>query len=77
MSRAFVKEEDEETLNSMADGALRKKREEWLRIQEAKLERLLGLPEGKIDPATREKWLSEIRADIDRTRRELGLPDRG
>jgi hypothetical protein len=76
-SRAFVKEEDEEILNVMADGALLKKREEWLRIQEAKLGRLLELPEGKVDGATRERWVREIRADIARVRRELGLPTKG
>jgi hypothetical protein len=65
MSRAFVKEADEE-LASYREGASHdKKTLEWVKIQEKKLDFLMNDPHGKsIDPAKREKWIAEARAAI-------------
>ncbi|MDR3280707.1 MAG: hypothetical protein LBT23_09345 [Synergistaceae bacterium] len=65
MSRAFVKEEDEEFASYREDSSHDKKTLEWLRIQEKKLDFLLNDPKGKaIEPAKRDKWIQEARAAI-------------
>ncbi len=72
MSRAFVKEDDGELASSRDDAVHIKKMQEWLRLQEKKLDMLLNDPKGQaIDAAKREKWIVEIRSDIDRARAEL------
>lgn len=74
MSRAFVKEDDGELASFRDDDAHEKKTLEWLRLQEKKLDMLLNDPKGKaIDPEKRERWISEIEADINKARAELGI----
>ena len=64
MSQAFVRH-DEETEAFKGDLENLKKLREWLKIQEKK-RAALESPESaaKIDPATREKWLREVIADM-------------
>jgi hypothetical protein len=70
MSRAFVKEADEETVSFRDDISRDKKTAEWLRIQEKKLDFLLNDPKGRaIDPAKREKWIREAREAVASARR--------
>ena len=71
MSQAFVRH-DEETEAFKGDLENLKKLRDWLKIQEKK-KAALESPESvaKIDPATREKWLREVVADIEKTRVEL------
>ncbi|MDR1651139.1 MAG: hypothetical protein LBR87_05070 [Synergistaceae bacterium] len=65
MSRAFVKETDEELASYREDESHGKKTAEWLRIQEKKLDFLLNDPKGQsIEPAKREKWIKEAREAI-------------
>ncbi|ACZ18813.1 hypothetical protein Taci_0577 [Thermanaerovibrio acidaminovorans DSM 6589] len=72
MSRAFVREEDEDLLNQRYDEAYVKKRSEWLRIQRKKLAFLTSDPKAEeIDPKTRERWIEQTREDIERTQEEL------
>jgi hypothetical protein len=72
MSRAFVREEDEDLLNQRYDEAYVKKRSEWLRIQRKKLAFLISDPKAEeIDPKTRERWIEQTREDIERTQEEL------
>ena len=74
MSRAFVREEDEDLSNLRYGAEYRRKREDWLRIQEKKRDFLLKDPKAAaLDPATRQKWLQDTEEDIRRTREELGL----
>ena len=74
MSRAFVREEDEDLSNLRYGAEYRRKREDWLRIQEKKRVFLLRDPKAAaLDPATRQKWLQDTEEDIRRTREELGL----
>lgn len=74
LSRAFVKEEDVEMTHLKEDRSYRKKLEEWLAIQEKKLDTLLNDPKSeKIDPERRRKWIEDTRADILKTQKELGL----
>jgi len=72
MSRAFVREEDEDLLNQRYDESYVKKRSEWLRIQRKKLAFLTSDPKAEeIDPKTRERWIEQTREDIERTQEEL------
>jgi hypothetical protein len=71
MSQAFVRhDEDTEAFKGELENL--KKLRDWLKIQEKK-KAALESPESvaKIDPATREKWLREVIADIEKTRGEL------
>lgn len=73
MSRAFVKEDDGERGNAVADIQFREAKVEWLRIQQKKLDTLLNDPKSqKIKPETLSRWIEETRADIEKTKRELG-----
>lgn len=72
MSRAFVKEDDERG-KIVSDLEYRKKKQDWLRIQEKKLEKLLQVSASeKVDAETLERWIKETKDDIEKTRRELG-----
>ena len=74
LSRAFVKEDDGEQASLRDDDAHARKTLEWLRLQEKKLGLLLNDPKGQaIDAQKRQKWIAEIRADIEKTKAELGL----
>ncbi|MBQ9881846.1 MAG: hypothetical protein IJM42_04440 [Synergistes sp.] len=73
MSRAFIKEDDGERGNAVADIQFREAKVEWLKIQEKKLETLMSGPKSKkIPPETLERWISETKADIEKTKKELG-----
>ena len=53
MSRAFIKEDDGERGNAVADIQFREAKVEWLKIQEKKLDTLLNDPKSKrIKPET-------------------------
>lgn len=72
MSRAFVREEDEDLLNLKYDESYVKKRSDWLEIQRKKLAFLTSDPKANsIDPSTRERWITQTREDIQRTEEEL------
>ncbi|MDR3354702.1 MAG: hypothetical protein LBO21_06660 [Synergistaceae bacterium] len=74
MSRAFVKEDDEELSGFRYDEIHNKKTLEWLRIQEKKLDFLLNDPKGSaIGTAKRDKWIMEIETAIAAAKEELGL----
>ena len=61
MSRAFVKEEDEELTSYREDSSYDKKTLEWLKIQEKKLDFLKNDPKAlEIEPAKRGRWIREI-----------------
>ncbi len=76
MSRAFVKEDDEERGNLVSDIQFREGKTEWLKIQEKKLETLLNDPKSKkIKPETLKRWIKETQSDIEKTRKELGYED--
>ena len=76
MSRAFVKEDDGEQGNLISEIQQREGKIEWLKIQEAKLEKLINDPKSKkIKPETLERWISETREDIKKTKDELGYTD--
>ncbi|MCE5202298.1 MAG: hypothetical protein LLF78_07285 [Synergistaceae bacterium] len=76
MSRAFVKEDDEERGNLVSDIQYREKKMEWLKIQEKKLDTLLNDPKTKkIKPETLERWIRETQEDIAKTRKELGYEE--
>ena len=65
MSRAFVKEADEELAAYREDSSHGKKTLEWIRIQEKKLDFLLNDPKGiAIEPAKRERWIKEAKEAI-------------
>lgn len=73
MSRAFVKEDDGERGNAVADIQARESKVEWLKIQEKKLEVLLHDPKSKkIPPEKLERWIKDTEADIEKTKKELG-----
>ncbi|MDR1509417.1 MAG: hypothetical protein LBS53_07235 [Synergistaceae bacterium] len=75
MSRAFVKEADEELAAFRDDSSHSKKALEYLKLQEKKLDFLLNDPKGmKIEPQKREKWIKEVREAIDAARVEMGKP---
>jgi hypothetical protein len=60
MSRAFVKEDDEELTSYREDSSHDKKTLEWLKIQEKKLDFLKNDPKAlAIEPAKRERWIQE------------------
>lgn len=76
MSRAFVKEDDGERGNAVADIQYRDGKVEWLKIQEKKLDTLLNDPKSKkIKPETLERWIRDTKEDIKKTRKELGYED--
>lgn len=76
MSRAFVKEDDDERGNIVSDIRHREKKIEWLKIQEKKLDKLLNDPASKkVKRETLERWIKETREDIDKTREELGYEE--
>ena len=62
MSRAFVKEDDGERGNAVADIQFREAKLEWLRIQKSK----------KVKPELLARWIKDTEADIAKTKRELG-----
>jgi len=65
MSRAFVKEADEELTSFREDLSHDKKTLEWIRIQEKKLDFLLNDPKGlAIESEKRERWIKEAREAI-------------
>jgi hypothetical protein len=71
MSRAFVKETDEELAAFRDDSSHSKKALEYLKLQEKKLDFLLNDPKSmKIEPRKREKWIKEAREAIDAARAE-------
>ena len=71
MSRAFVKEADEELTSYRENSSHDKKTIEWIRIQEKKLHFLLNDPKGlAIEPAKRERWIKEAREAIAEARGE-------
>ncbi|WP_281678788.1 hypothetical protein [Synergistes jonesii] len=73
MSRAFIKEDDGERGNAVADIQFREAKVEWLKIQEKKLDTLLNDPKSKrIKPETLDRWIKETKADIEKTKKELG-----
>jgi hypothetical protein len=73
MSRAFIKEDDGERGNAVADIEAREGKIDWLKIQEKKLEKLLNMPDDKkIKPDMLERWIRETKDDIAKTRKELG-----
>jgi hypothetical protein len=72
LSRAFVKEEDEEHLNKMFDVKRIEEKTEWLKIQEKKLDTLLNDPKSKaVKAETLNRWIRETKADIEKTKKEL------
>ena len=69
MSRAFIKEADEELTSYREDLSHDKKTMEWIRIQEKKLDFLLNDPKGlAIESTKRERWIKEARAAITEAR---------
>jgi hypothetical protein len=75
MSRAFVKEADEELASYREDSSHDKKTLEWIRIQEKKLDFLLHDPKGlAIEPAKREKWIKETRDSLATAQRQIKSP---
>lgn len=73
MSRAFIKEDDGERGNAVADIQFREAKVEWLKIQEKKLDTLLNDPKSKrIKPETLDRWIKETKSDIEKTKKELG-----
>jgi hypothetical protein len=61
MSRAFVKEADEELASYREDSSYDKKTLEWLKIQQKKLDFLKNDPKAlEIEPAKRERWIKDI-----------------
>lgn len=73
MSRAFVKEDDAETLGFRDDEEHKKRMEELIRLQEKKLDFLLNDPKGlAIDADKRDKWIKKAESAIAEARRELG-----
>ncbi len=77
MSRAFVKEDNEaDSFREQAEQEAKMK--DWLRIQEKKLAVLLSKEKAaELDPDLRSKWIAKTQEDISRTRKQLGLEDKG
>ena len=76
MSRAFIKEDDGERGNAVADIQARDAKVEWLKIQEKKLDTLLNDPKSKKVPKEMlNRWIKETQADIKKTKKELGYAD--
>lgn len=77
MSRAFVREADEELTSYRDDSSHDKKAAEWLRIQEKKLDFLKNDPKGQtIDPVKREKWIRETEEAIAARQKNVSAPER-
>ena len=73
MSRAFIKEDDGERGNAVADYQFREAKIEWLAIQKKKLETLkTDQKSAKIKPETLARWIKQTEDDIEKTERELG-----
>ena len=73
MSRAFVKEDDGEVSDFLSNERDRENKIEWLKIQEAKLERLIAEADKNTSKkAMIEKWIRDITEDIEKTKKELG-----
>jgi hypothetical protein len=73
LSRAFVKEDDEEISSFRDDEKHSKKTLEWLRLQEKKLDFLLNDPKGQaIEDQKRARWIEEAEAAIKAAKEELG-----
>ncbi len=73
VSRAFVKEDDGELTSFRDEEAHDKKKLEWLRLQEKKLDFLLNDPKGQaIESAKRKKWIAQAELAIKEARAELG-----
>ena len=73
MSRAFVKEDDGERGNAVADIQFREAKLEWLRIQEKKLDTLLNDPKSKkVKPELLARGIKDREANIANTKRVLG-----
>ena len=73
MSRAFTKEDEPERDNAVADVQFREAKVDWLHIQEKKLDKLLNDPNSKkIKPEILERWIRDTKADIEKTKKELG-----
>lgn len=64
MNRAFIKEDDGERTDALADMRSREERAEWLRIQRKKLDTLLNMKSGKADPETLARWIRQTQEDI-------------
>ncbi|MDO5116070.1 MAG: hypothetical protein Q4D58_08255 [Synergistaceae bacterium] len=76
MSRAFVKEDDGERGNAVAEIQFREAKVEWLKIQQKKLDALLNDPKSKkIKPETLARWIKDTEADIAKTKKELGYKE--
>lgn len=74
MSRAFIKEDDGERGNLVADIQFREAKMDWLKIQEKKLNTLRNDPKAKkIKPETLARWIRDTEADIAKTKKELGI----
>ncbi|MDR1020158.1 MAG: hypothetical protein LBL73_05315 [Synergistaceae bacterium] len=72
MSRAFVKEDDEEISSFRDDEKHSKKALEWLRLQEKKLDFLLNDPKGlAIESKKRARWIEDAEAAIKAAKEEL------
>ena len=67
MSRAFVKEDDGERGNAVADIQFREAKLEWLRIQEKKLDTLRNDPKSKkVKPELLARWIKDTTGWISR-----------
>jgi epoxyqueuosine reductase QueG len=74
LSRAFVKEDDEDLSSFRDDENHAKKTIEWLRIQEKKLDFFLNDPKGMaIESSKRGRWIKEAKDAIKAAKDELGL----
>ena len=73
MSRAFVKEDDGELSSFRDEEAHDKKKIEWLKLQEKKLDFLLNDPKGQaIESEKRRRWIAEAELAIKEAKIELG-----
>lgn len=72
MSRAFVKDDDGEFSSFRDEEAHDRKKFEWLRLQEKKLDYLLNDPKGKaIESSKRDKWIAEAELAIQEAKAEF------
>lgn len=73
LSRAFVKEDDGELSSFREEEAHDKKKAEWLKLQQKKLDFLLNDPKGQaIESGKRKKWIAEAESAIKEASEELG-----
>lgn len=73
MSRAFVKDDNDELSSFRDDEQHSRKTIEWLKIQEKKLDFLLNDPKGKaIEADKRKRWIDDAKSAIEAARSELG-----